>query len=47
MPGRWIQLVEVLMSTWEMVGSVALAIIVIGVLVNIPDIVRYIRISTM
>jgi len=35
------------MNTWEIVGSVALAALAIGILVNIRDIMKYIRIRTM
>jgi hypothetical protein len=32
---------------WKIVGGVALAAIVTGIAINMKDIVRYIRISTM
>jgi hypothetical protein len=35
------------MKIWGIVGYVALAAIVVGVVVSLPDIKRYIRISTM
>jgi hypothetical protein len=35
------------MSTWEVIGYVALSAVVIGILANLRDIKRYIRISTM
>jgi uncharacterized protein DUF6893 len=35
------------MKTWEIVGYVALAALAIGIVVNIRDIKRYIRIKTM
>ena len=38
---------EANMGTWEIVGYAFLAAVVVGVLVNVKDIRRYIRISTM
>jgi hypothetical protein len=35
------------MSTWDVVGYVALALVAIAIIVNIKDIKRYIRIRTM
>jgi hypothetical protein len=35
------------MNTWEIVGYVILAALAIGILVNVRDIRRYIRIRTM
>jgi hypothetical protein len=35
------------MKFWGFVGYVALAAVAVGIIVNIPDIKRYIRISTM
>jgi hypothetical protein len=35
------------MNTWEIVGYVVLAALTIGILVNVRDIKRYIRIKTM
>ena len=35
------------MTAWKMIGYVTLGFVVVGVLVNIRDIQRYIRISTM
>jgi len=35
------------MKTWEVIGYVALGAVVIGILANLRDIKRYIRISTM
>jgi hypothetical protein len=36
-----------LMSVWVAIGFFVLAAIVIGLLANIPDIIRYMRISNM
>jgi hypothetical protein len=35
------------MSAWKMIGYAALAVVVVGALVSLPDIKRYLRISTM
>jgi hypothetical protein len=35
------------MHTWEIVGYVVLAALAIGIIVNIRDIKRYIRMKTM
>jgi hypothetical protein len=35
------------MNTWKLVGGLALASIVAGLLINLRDIRRYIKISTM
>jgi hypothetical protein len=35
------------MKIWGIVGYITLAAVVIGVVANLPDIKRYIRISTM
>jgi hypothetical protein len=35
------------MQTWEIAGYVVLAALAIGIIVNIRDIKRYIRIKTM
>lgn len=35
------------MSVWKIIGGVALAAVAAAVIVSIPDIKRYIRISTM
>ena len=32
---------------WKVIGSVALAALAVGVIYNIPDIKRYIKITTM
>jgi hypothetical protein len=34
-------------KVWRVVGSVALAALVVGVIYNLPDIKRYIKITTM
>jgi hypothetical protein len=36
-----------IMNTWKFVGGLAVATVVAGVLFNLKDIQRYIRISTM
>lgn len=35
------------MSGWEIFGLVVLAVIVLGVLVNLKDIIRYLKIRSM
>jgi hypothetical protein len=38
---------EAIMKFWGIVGYLTLAAVVVGIVVNMPDIKRYIRISTM
>ena len=35
------------MNTWKLVSGIALATVVAGLLINLKDIQRYIKISTM
>lgn len=35
------------LGVWSIIGSVALVAVAVGLLVNLPDIKRYIKISTM
>lgn len=35
------------MSIWYLIGGAAVALVAIGVITQLPDIKRYIRISTM
>ncbi len=35
------------MKTWKIAASLAMAAVVAGIIVNLPDIRRYIKISTM
>ena len=46
-PSGWLAAIYICMNLTKLFGSMALVVMVAGILVNVKDIARYIRISSM